>query len=222
VRRPRSIAVVAALAAVVGGGAGVAWAATLNVTSEHLGAAPLTTPVFFPQSVVIANKTGQIAGKPEVGDVITIVYPGLIDEPTVCPAWSNATATQSINLTWAITAGTGGGNDTLATVGNAPGPCNTGSARVHVGTFDLGGTGRVVGGTGPLQFPNSTTKLAISGGVSTFTITLGTVTSGGGAPTAGTVTNSGRAIYTPDPVLKDQAGHLVTPNLAATAATTQF
>lgn len=190
----------------------LAWAASLTVTSQKLEAAAAATPTMFPVSVTIANKAGGIAGRPESGDIATLVLSGQLDEPTMCSGWSNASSTQSLTLQWSIVNG-GAGNDTLSVTGTS-GTCSTG---LHVGGINLGSAGYNTS-TAAINFSTALNALVVGGSTTTLTVTLNGLKNG----TPGTVTSGTAAVWTPDAVLRDRAGNSSGSNLATSTATVQF
>jgi hypothetical protein len=203
--------VVTAVAAAGASAAGVAFAASLAVTSKTLTGASVTTPAMYPVSVTIAN--GRTAGKPDKSDLVTLVWSKPIDEPTLCSGWANSSSTQSIALTWTLTPGSGGGDDSLAVGGTVPATCAGG---FQVGTIDLGAAGYVTGG--PLNFA-TTTALTVSATTSTLTVTFGNQN---GAGTSHAVTGGGQATWSCSASLLDRSGRSCGSNVSDTTSSTQF
>lgn len=192
--------------------AGVGYAASFTLTTKTLGAAVVSTPVFFPDQVTITNKGGGHLGKPENGDVITLVYAGLVDAPTLCSGWKNTGSNSNAKLQWSIVDG-GSGDDTLVADGAAA-PCNTG---LFIGSIDLGNSGYDTN-TASITFPGTTTSITFGASTTTLTATL----NGQKGGTAGTVATGGAATWSPDTVVTDRTGNSCGANLAMTSATTQF
>jgi hypothetical protein len=188
----------------------IGYAASFTLTTKKLGAASVTTPVMFPDSVSIANKGGGHVGKPENGDIITLVYSHLVDAPTLCSGWTNTGSNANAKLQWSIIDG-GASNDTLIADGSAA-PCNTG---LFIGTIDLGAPGFATGGN--VTFAGTTATIAF--GVSTTTITA---TLNGQKGTSGTLSGAGPATWYPDSAVTDRTGNNCGSNLAMTSSTTQF
>jgi hypothetical protein len=202
-----------AIAAILIGG-GIAWAASITLTSKHLGAASVSTPVLFPVSVTTAN-VGPNVGKIDKNDTITFVWSEVIDQPTLCSGWANSGSTHTLNMTWVINDNTGTtGNDVMApsTTGAT---CSTG---MHVGTVDLGSPGYITNGTA--TFANTPTTVTVGATTTTLTVKIP------GAPTGGKVgaivTTGSAAVWTPDTAVTDLAGHNSGNNLAQSSATVQF
>ena len=196
------------LVALTTAGAGVAWASSLTVTSKHLGAAALTTPVMYPVSVTASDLNGN-PGRVRQGDRITFVWSQQVNEPSLCSGWSNSSSTQSLTMTWTITDGSSS-DDVLR-----PSAISTCSTGLHVGTFDLGGSAYVSGGTA--TFTSSSVALTVGTSTTTLTVTLG-FQSGGT-----TSTSSGAAgTWTPDAAVTDRSAHSVGSNLAVTLSTVMF
>jgi hypothetical protein len=208
----RRLGLLLALPAALLVGTGVAWAAGFTLTSVKLGGSAVTTPVMFPVSVTVANKAGGVAGKPQNGDIITLVFSQQIDEPTLCSGWSNASSTQSINLQWSIVNG-GAGNDTLQVTGTSA----TCSGGFHIGTINLGAAGYDTSTTS-IDFPTTTNALTVGATTTTLVATLNGQKNG----TAGTVASGVAAVWTPDSALKDRSARSCGANLSASAATVQF
>lgn len=205
-------AVLAAATALALAVTGLAWATSLTLTSTHLGASSLATPVMFPVSVTVANKSGGHLGKPENGDIITLVYSRLIDAPTLCSGWKNTGTNANAKLQWSVVNG-GSGNDTLVADGAAA-PCTTGLA---IGSIDLGSAGYDTSTTS-INFTTTTTTITFGASTTTLTATLNGAKNG----TAGTVTGGGAATWTPDSAVTDRSGNNCGSNLAVTSSTTQF
>lgn len=204
------VVAVTALVAAVGG---VAWAATLTLSSKHLGGAAVTSPVMYPDSVTIANKSGGTAGKPENGDIVTLVWSQPIDETTLCSGWSNSSSTQSVSLQWSIIAGTSPTDDKLQPTGASP----TCSGGFNVGSIDLGSAGYDTSATN-IDFQTTTNALTVGATTTTLKVTLGGIKNG----TAGTVPSGNAAVWTPSAILKDRSGNTCGSNLAKSSATKQF
>ena len=197
----------AAVTALVLTASAVAWAASLTVTSKHVGAAALTTPVMYPVSVTTTDVNSN-PGRARPGDRITFVWSRQVDEPSLCSSWANTSSTQSLSMTWTAIDGTTT-DDLLKPAATAS--CSGG---LHVGTFDFGGSGYVSGGNA--TFSGSAVALTVGATTTTMTVTLGTLT-------GTTSTSSGAAgTWTPDPVATDRSAHSVGTNLAVTASTVMF
>jgi hypothetical protein len=207
-------AVVAATLAVVLT-ASTAFAAGMTLTSQHLAAATLAVPVFYPQSIVAANGAATI-GKPEINDTVTVGYSAQMNASTLCTSAPTQFLPFLMNVSVTITSKAApSGNDQLAISPVDTGTC-AGDGIVHFGTVDLGATGYVTSGT--TTFTGSTFSLTQTPISATIVITLGLAS---GSATA-QVTTGGAAVYTPDPALTDTAGNGIGLSSAATAATTQF
>jgi hypothetical protein len=202
------VSVVTAFAAVTT----LAYAASLTLSTKQLGASAVTTPVMFPESVTIANKGGGHLGKPESGDIITLVYSQLLNAPTVCSGWKNSGPNGSAKLQWTIVDG-GAGDDTLVADGTGA-PCATG---LFIGSIDLGAAGYDLSTTS-INFPTTTTTIAFGTSTTTITATLNGQKNG----TAGTVTSGNAATWTPDSAVTDRNGNNCGLNLAQATATVQF
>lgn len=205
-------AVVAVVAAAGAATTGLAIAAGMSLTSSHLGAAAVTTPVMFPVSVSITDKNGNQTGKPANGAIITLVYSTLVDAPTLCSGWVNTKASQAAKLQWSIVDG-GTGDDLLVADGSG-GACSQG---INMGTIDLGSAGYDLS-TASILFPGTNTTLTFGTSTTTLTATLGGQKSG----QAGTVTAGSPATWTPDPAVTDRAGNNCGANLAESASSIQF
>jgi hypothetical protein len=191
--------------------AGDGFAASFTLTTTKLGAAAVTTPVMFPDQVTITNKGGGHLGKPENGDIITLVYSRLVDAPTLCSGWTNSGPNANAKLQWTIVNG-GGSNDSLIADGAAA-PCSTG---LFIGTIDLGAAG-YAGGGGNVTFGTTTTTISFGTSTTTLTATLN-----GQKGTSGTLTAAGAATWTADNVVTDRSGNNCGANVAKTSSTTQF
>jgi hypothetical protein len=209
----RSAVVAATLAVVLT--ANTAFAAGMTLNSQHLAAATLGVPAFYPQSIVAANGAATV-GKPELNDTVTVVYSRQMNASTLCSGAPTQFLPFSMILSVTITSHAApSGNDPLAISPVGTGTCS-GDGIVHFGTVDLGATGYVTSGT--TTFTGSTFSLTQTPLSATIVITLGAAS---GSATA-QVTTGGVATYTPDPALTDTAGNGIGLSSAATAATTQF
>ena len=198
---------IAGALAVVTAGAATAWATSLTVTSKHLGAAALTTPVMYPVSVTTTDLSAT-PGRARQGDRITFVWSQKVDEPSLCSGWSNTSSTQSLSMTWTAIDGTTT-DDLLKPAATAS--CSSG---LHVGTFDFGGSGYISGGNA--TFSGSTVSLTVGTTTTTLTVTLGTQ-SGSTSASSGTA-----GTWTPDAAVTDRSAHSVGSNLAITTSTVMF
>jgi hypothetical protein len=197
---------VAAATAAVVLGAGVAWATTLTVTSQDLGAATLTRPVFFPNSVVIAN--GGTAGRPDRFDTITIVFNKLVQLSSVCAGAPQSNSSAS-GFLFTLTDGGTGINDTLSIGGGTS--CPT----LHFGSFTLGSPNYRTGTA--ITYPSSTIAITLGASTTTVVLTFGT------ASTAATTVSTATIVkYTPDPVMTDTGAHAVGTSTSSTTSAVQF
>jgi hypothetical protein len=208
----RRLGVLLGLPALVLVGSGVAWAAGFTLTSAKLGGGAVTSPVMFPVSVTVDNKGGGHLGKPENGDIVTLVFSQQIDEPTLCSSWSNTSTTQSIKLQWSIVDG-GAGNDTLQVTGVSA-TCSSG---LRIGAIDLGASG-YDNSTTAIDFPGTTSVLTVGATTTTLVATLNGQKNG----TAGTVTSGAAAVWTPDAAVQDRSARSCGANLAQSTSTVQF
>ena len=205
-----TVATVSAVAVAAGS---VAYAATFTLTTAKVGAAAVTTPVMFPTSVTVANKSGGHLGKPENGDVITLVYSRLLQASTFCSSWTNTGPNANVSIQWTIVNGTSGADDTLVVDGSAP-ACSGG---MKMGTIDLGAAG-YDSSTTSINFPTTTTSIAFGTSTTTITATLNGQKNG----TAGTVTSGNAATWTPNSAVTDRNGNTCGLNVAKSTATVQF
>ena len=191
----------------------------LTLAAGHLGVATALPPVFFPASLVDANR-GSIVGKAERSDTVTVVFSQQVSQPTLCSGWSNSRSSQSLgSASIRINNGAGAtGNDTLTVVGVSSSTCNGGV--FHFGTIDLGAAGYVSGGNVP--FPSSTIALSQTSTSTTLSLTLATASTGGSNGTLAQVTSGSAAVYQPDAAITDTSSRPVNLNSAASAATIQF
>ena len=192
--------------------AATAYAASLSLSTKHVGGASLTTPVFFPRSIATANGSTRV-GLIQSKDTITWTWPGSIKPTTLCSGWTNTTGNGAV-MTWIIQDNAGStGNDVLAP-GSTGGTCATG---LHIGTVDLGSPGYITGGNGTLS--STSTIEFVSGGTSSLQVTLNAAPTGG---TAGIVSSGSAAVWTPDPAVTDLSGNNCAACLAKSTATVQF
>jgi len=211
--RRRAVSITLALAGLVVTGTGLAWAQSITLSSQKLGASAVTTPAMFPVSVTLANKAGQTVGKVNSGDIITIVWSQPLNATTLCSGWSGTGGQGPSTFPWIIT-GNSTGNDVLTTSGTN-GTCATG---LHVGSIDLGATGYNTSTTAAIQFPTSSNTLSYSGTQSTLTVVLNGTTKG----SPGTVSSGAPATWSCDSALTDRSARTCGSNLAQSSATVQF
>lgn len=167
----------------------------------------------FPDAVTIANKAGNVVGRADNGDTVTLVFSRLLDMPTLCSGASNSVTSLTGTVTWSLINGTGTANDTLA-VTAAPTACTNG---FRVGSIDLGSPGYNTSTTN-IDFP-STTVVTLGASTTSIAVTLA-----GRKPNAavGTVSSGAAATWTPDSAVTDRNGQNCGTNVAKTSATVQF
>ena len=204
-RKQRWTAVAAVPAGVVAV-AGVAWAASLAVSSKSLGAATLSTPTFYPTSVTTSNVSKGTVGRLERGDTITVVFNRVIQNSSICAGAPQGASTAN---GFVITLTNGGtGNDTLSVSGGTSCP-----AGLHFGSFILGSGGYT---TTSITYTGSTVAVSPTATTTTITLTIGTGTN---ATTVGSATV---LKYVPDPLITDTAAVAIGANAAASASAVQF
>ena len=187
-------AVVAALAVgVTVATAAVAVAASVGVSSQHLGTATLAAPVFYPASLVTAgpkNKTGTLAN----GDSYTLTFNRQANQPSVCSGWSNSSAGSTVSVVVTVNDNAAANGDDTVTVGGAPAAkCASG---IHLGVLDLGSPNYVTGG--PLRFTTSTAALSQGGKPMTTKIKVtlnGQQAPGAGVGTVGSGVSGSPAVW---------------------------
>jgi hypothetical protein len=188
----------------------VGYAASFTLTTTKLGAASVSTPIMFPDSVSTTN-AGPNIGKIEKNDTITFVWSRVINQPTLCSGWSNAQSTHSVNMSWSIQNNAGAtGNDVLV-----PGTTPTCTAGLDVGAVDLGSP-LYVGSNGSAN--NNTTTVTV--GATTTTLTMKWAGNPSGAPAK--VTNGSAGTWTPDSSVQDMSGNNCGSNIAQTNETNLF
>lgn len=191
----------------------LAYPATFSLTTAHLGAAALSTPVMYPLWLVSTNGF-QNTGKIEKNDTMTLIWSKTVDQPTLCSSWSNAT-THTLNMNWVVQNGTGAGGDDVLVPSTTGGTCSSG---MHAGSVDLGAPGYVNGSN--VTISNVTTALSFSGGATLLKLTVPNNSFSGG--TLGTVASGSAAVWTPDAAVTDLSGNSCGANLAMSSATVQF
>jgi hypothetical protein len=142
--------------------------------------------------------------QPNKNDTITITFPARLQASTVCSAWTDNAATQTLTsngnggpLTVTFTKGTGGANDSVSFSSSS---CTGG---LNLGTIDLGTTGYVGnGGTATFNDAPATSKTATTlvytpgstvTSASTVVVTLGT----GNGTSAASASATQPAVYSP-------------------------
>ena len=134
------------------------------------------------------NKSGNTAGKPEIGDTVIFTFSEQIDPNSIFAGWSGA----STNVVARINNNTPT-NDQLA-IYNA-----TNATQLPLGTVNLGRTDYV---SANATFGASGTASTMTQSGSTITIVLGTASSG---PT--TAASTGALIWSPSATATDRAGN---------------
>lgn len=211
-RKPTAVMVAGVLVAVVA--TGVAVAATLSLSTSHLGAGQVTTPPLFPDSLALTNVGGGPAhqtGKADPGDTITVVYSEPLDAATVCAGVWSGTGTQTTALTVEVDgnkAAAANGDDTMTVLATSGAPACTGG--FQFGTIDMGGVGFFTS-PGAAKFNKSPVTLTQTATQATLVFTLGSLKSG----TAGRINSSVTASYTPDTGLQNGSGTGIGANSAA-------
>ena len=175
---------------------GVAVAATFSLSTPHLGAGQVTTPVLWADTMALTDKggAGHKVGQTDAGDTINVTYSEVLAKTNFCTGWTGATAP---TVTVKGNKGGSGVDDTITLDQTTLNMTCTGG--LHFGSIDLGSTGFF---NTAVTFATSTVSL--SGTPSKLTITLGTK--------SGTVVqlNATRtATFTPDPALSDSSGHAI-------------
>ena len=133
------------------------------------------------------SASGGIAGRPEVGDVMTLTTNDTLDSFSLLPNWTGAATSVQVRIVQQ------GGGDRLQVWDSA------GTTQVAFGTINLNRN----------DYTNST--LSFNG--STMTQSAGAITLTLGAPVVGTVTTVGAAAvmaWTPNVVVTDRAGNAIT------------
>jgi hypothetical protein len=183
-------------------------AATTNVTT-----AVAVVPAPAASSLALTNKTGSVAGKMEKDDTISVVFSDALRTSSMCAAWSGSDGNRSItgnnDLTITLVDGALGSNDGISISSTS---CTGGGA---FGTITLGSPSYVSGGN--VRFTgtgNGKSTLTWTESTKTLSILLGDVAATG---TAGTVTGSLAATYTPSATMVTTAGVPVTGTATSTA-----
>jgi hypothetical protein len=130
------------------------------------------------------SASGGIAGRPEVGDVLTLTTGETLDTYSLLANWTGAATTVQVRFV------NQGGGDRLQVWDSA------GTTQIPFGTINLGRTDFT---TGTLSFNGST-----------MTQASGTITIALGAPVVGTVTTvagTGTMVWTPSATATDRAGN---------------
>ena len=149
-------------------------------------------------NIQTANVAGGTAGKPELGDAMTLTYTKAIDPNTVQSSWSGASTPVIVK----IVDGSGSHNDTLEVLNAST------SAQLPFGTIDLGRKD-YVSQTTTFGASGTTSTMVLNG--SAITVTLGTPSA-----TAGTAASTGTLTWTPSATVTDPAG-----NAMSTTAVTE-
>lgn len=195
--------------------AGVGYAASFTLTTTKLGAATVTTPIMFPDSVSLDDPGGKghTVGKVDNNDTVTLVFSRLLQASTICSSWTNTGPNSAVTVQWSVANGTGGANDSVSVTGTSA-SCSGG---LKVGVIDLGATGYDTA-TAAIDFPTTSTSISFGASTTTITATLNGRTHG----TQGTVASGSAATWTPNSAVTDRNGNNCGSNLAKSSATVQF
>lgn len=195
--------------------AGVAYGASFTLTSQKIGAASVSTPILFPDSVVLDDPGGKghVVGRVDNGDTITLVFSRLLQASTICSSWTNTGPNSNVTVQWSVANGTGGVNDSISVTGTSA-SCSGG---LKVGTIDLGAVGYDTA-TAAIDFPTTSTSITFGTSMTTITATLNGRTHG----TQGTVSSGAAAAWTPNSAVTDRSGNNCGSNIAKTSTTVQF
>lgn len=169
---------------------------TVGNRSSFAATAPSDGAKPVPVTVLLTNKSGNTAGKADVGDFATITYSEPLSVVSACTTWSNDANNQSASVTATIT------NNA------AIDPLTLGAPCANFGTLNLNGD--YVSST--RTFSPTTTAWDVAS--ETLTITLGT-------PSSSVNTGVGNAVptYSPTASLKDPAGNtMLTTSFSGTSS----
>jgi hypothetical protein len=148
------------------------------------------------------NKTGNTAGKPEIGDTVTFTYDELIDPNSVLSGWTGSATNVVVRIDDNVA---GNGSNDVLTVYNSQN-----SSALPLGTVDLGHN-NYVGANSTFGATGNASKMAQSAGA--ITVTLGTAS---GSPTTGA---AGTTVWSPASGATDRAGnHSSTATVTETGA----
>lgn len=136
--------------------------------------------------VQTTNKSGNIAGRPDIGDTVIYTFSEPIDPNSILASWTGAATNVVARITNAS-------NDSL-TVFNA-----TNTTQLPLGSLNLGRTD-YVSASATFGASGTASTMVLSG--NTITLTLGTASAG---PT--TASSTGTMIWTPSASAYDRAGN---------------
>lgn len=182
---------------------------TAGNTTTPSGSVTVDNTAPTPTAVAMANHTGGVVGKPEVGDTLTLTYSETLDPATLGTGWSYGSTpdlTTASVLFHDSTSGSGTNKDNDYVTVTAP------------GSVALGTVSNLQGNLVPTQLGSytftATLHHAVTGGQTVLTVTLTSLNTGGS--TVGTASGN-TATWTPA-AGTDLAGNAVTGSVN-TAAT---
>jgi hypothetical protein len=180
--------------------------------SFTISAAPTISVV----SLQLANAAGNVAGRIDKADAITIGFSAGLNVSSICGAWTGNSANQTDSTAEVQVSSSSPNVVSIASWSL----CGT---NYHIGTIDLGNASYVnsPGGSGKiLDFKQST--IAYNANNRTITITLGTLQSGGTIGTPNTVSGSSVATLAVDAGLRGSSAQTISPATFATGSVKQF
>lgn len=206
--------IAAALVGALLGLPGIGWSAALVLRSGTIAVASLPSPTLYASSVASTDDRGGGRGKVDTGDSTTLVLGGRLRPSSLCSAWGETAAPQTVTgLTLRLLDGAGTGGTDLLVVDAAPtGGCASG---LRLGSVDTGSPGFVTGGT--VAFTASSATLRWTATSSTLDLVFGT--------RSGPVANPGVATvltWTPDPGLLDGSGLAIAAGTASSVSAVQW
>ena len=144
---------------------------------------------------VQAVNGGGTAGRLDAGDVIRLTYSDQVRLDSISPGWTGAAVPVTVRVRDGLLLGLGSG-DTLDVL--------RGGASVNLGSVNLKQNFVSLFQTAQLNATMAATTSTVNGvPVTTVTLTLGTVSSGGGLKT---VSGAGAMVWTPSAAATDLAG----------------
>jgi hypothetical protein len=141
-------------------------------------------------NVQTTNKSGNIAGRPDIGDTVILTFSEQIEPNSILAGWSGA----STNVVVRIGDNASSGSNDLVSVFNA-----SNTAQLPLGTVNLGRNDYV---NANATFGVTGTAATMTQSGSTITLVLGTASSG-----PRTASSTGTMIWSPSATATDRAGN---------------
>ncbi len=192
-------------------------AAGLDITTKKLAADRQATPAFYPRSVATATCSdvlicplGGAAGAPSNGDTVTLVFNTVLQQSTMCSAWTSNTTNRSATVTATISNNAGATGSDVLTVPTISGVTCSGGFKF--GSIDLGSSGYV---TSNISYTNTDFNLTNAGSNPQIVLKFR-------SGSTGSTVSSSIITYNCNGELTSSTGKACGKNTAVSAAVRQF